>query len=153
VQALFAVADGDHPRPDTVFERALRVLPTVVAAAIVSGIGIAVGSVLLLIPGIYLQLRWAVVAQVAAAERGDWISALRRSGELARFNYLRIAGVLILVALITFMISAIGASIVGDSNSIAAIAVEIAVVVLLHSFASLVLALLYFDLYAREGAV
>src|ERR1700742_5126216 len=48
VQALFAVASGDHPSPATVFERALRVLPTVAPAQIVAGIGIAVGLVLLL---------------------------------------------------------------------------------------------------------
>ncbi len=152
VQALFAVADGDRPRPDIVFERALRVLPTVAAAEIVAGIGIGLGLVVLIVPGIYLALRWAVVAQIAAAERVDWIGALRRSGEITRLNFLRIAGVLILVALITIVVSDIVASIAGNSTRIGPVAIEIAVVVLLQSFASLVAALLYFDLYARESA-
>lgn len=152
VQALFAVADGDHPRPDVVFERALRVLPTVVAAEIIAGIGIGIGIVLFIVPGIYLALRWAVVAQVAAAEQVQWPGAIRRSGELARGNYLRVISVVVLVALITFLVSDVGHAIAGNSAKIGPVAIEIAVVTLVQSFASLVTAMLYFDLYAREGA-
>lgn len=151
VQALFAVADGDHPRAGVVFERALRVLPTVVAADIIAGIGIGIGAVLFILPGIYLALRWAVVAQVAAAEQVDWPGAIRRSGELARGNYLRVISVVVLVALITFLVSGIGHAIAGNSAKLGPVAIEIAVVTLVQSFASLVTAMLYFDLYAREG--
>jgi hypothetical protein len=152
VQALFAVGDGDHPRPNIVFERALRVLPTVVAAEIIAGIGIAIGILLFIIPGVYLALRWAVVAQVAAAEQVDWPGAIRRSGELARGNYLRVIAVVVTVAVVTLVVSSVGHSIAGNSSKIGPVAIEIAVVVLVQSFASLMTALLYFDLYAREGA-
>jgi hypothetical protein len=151
VQALFAVSDGDHPGLGIVFERALRVLPTVVAAAIVASLGEFLGLVFV-IPGIYLLLRWVVVAPVAAAEDVDWPGALRRSGQLARSNYLRIAGVLLVVGLTTILVGNLLAAIFGNSSTVGPVAAEIAVQVLLQAFASLVTALLYFDLYSRETA-
>jgi hypothetical protein len=152
VQALFAVSDGDHPGLGIVSERALRVAPTVVAAAIVATLGEGLGLVLFVIPGVYLLLRWAVVAPVAAAESVDWMGALRRSGELARFNYLRILGVLLVVGVTTLLVSNVAASIFGNSTKPGPVAIEVVVQVLIQAFTSLVTALLYFDLYSRETA-
>jgi hypothetical protein len=46
----------------------------------------------LVIPGVILMIRCAVVAQAAAVERVDWLGALRRSGQLVSGNYLHVLG-------------------------------------------------------------
>jgi hypothetical protein len=102
IHAVVIIADGQRPRLLDVASRGMRVLPVVFAAQIVAGIGIAFGLVLLIVPGVILMIRWAVVAQSAAIEDVDWLGALRRSGELTRRNYLHVLGLLVLVGLVEF---------------------------------------------------
>ena len=95
VNALVAIGEGRGPSIADVARQGLRALPVVAAAQIVAGIGIGVGFVLFIVPGVILALRFAVVAQVAAIERTDWPGALRRSAVLTRGNYLRILALLL----------------------------------------------------------
>ena len=83
----------------------VRVLPVVVAAQIVAGIGIGIGLLAFVLPGIYLLLRWAVVAQAAALENTDWIGALRRSGELVRGHYWHVFGVVVVTTAVNLGLS------------------------------------------------
>ncbi|HXQ00920.1 MAG TPA: hypothetical protein VN845_12765 [Solirubrobacteraceae bacterium] len=128
-------------------------LAVVAAAEIIAGILIALGFVALIIPGIILGLRWSVVAQTAAVDHEGWLPALRRSAKLAAGNYWHIFRVLITIGLLTFLISAIAATATGggQSTSVAAVLVGIVVYTLIASFAALTLAVLYFDLRAREA--
>lgn len=145
VQALLSLGEGEHPRIADVFRRALPVLPVVIAAEIIAGLGIVAGFICLIVPGLYLELRWAVVAQVAAVERTDWPTAIRRSGELARGNYMRILGVLLMVAVLSLIVNSFTGGHVGSA------VITIAVALLVQSFVTLLTSLLYFDLRARES--
>src|SRR5581483_4564568 len=100
VRAVLMLAEREQPRFWQVIARGLRALPVVAAAEIVAGLGIGVGLLLLLIPGLYLAVRWAVVAQVAAVEGTDWPGALRRSAQLTAGSLLRIFAVLLCVSLV-----------------------------------------------------
>jgi hypothetical protein len=150
--AVVMIGNSQEPNLSDVIGRSLRVLPTVAAAEIIAAIGEAVGYVLFIIPGVILTLRWAVVAQVAAIEETDWPTALRRSGQLARRNYLRILGLIIVVGLVDAALTGIGATIAGTGHSAVPVIVGIVIVVLTRTFGALVTAMLYFDLRAREGA-
>ena len=66
VHAVSEVRHDRQPRTGSVALQGLRVLPVVAAATIVSWLGIMIGF-LLIVPGVILWLRWAVVAQAAAA--------------------------------------------------------------------------------------
>jgi hypothetical protein len=145
VQALLSLGAGEHPRILDVFRRALPVLPVVAAAEIIAGLGIAAGFFCFVIPGVYLELRWAVVAQVAAVERTDWPTAIRRSGELTRGNYMRILGLLAIVAVFTVIVG----TFTGGHLGSAIIGIALAIVV--QSFGTLLTSLLYFDLRARQS--
>lgn len=152
VQALVAIA-GNEPSPlRSALSRSLPVLPVVVAAEIIAWIGIGIGFVLFIIPGVILLLRWTVVAQVAAAEGVDWPTALRRSAQLASRNYLRIFGLRVVVALVIATLTNLVAAGVGTSHHPAEVAVGIVVDVLTTTFQALVISVLYFDLRAREKA-
>jgi len=153
---VHAVADVRHdrePRIGSVARRGLKVLPVVAAATIAATLGMVVGFMLLIVPGIILFLRWAVVAQAAAIEREGWLAALRRSGRLARRNYGHIAAFLILAGAIATAPFGIGILLFGveDRSALASIA-GVGLRVVVASFAALASALLYYDLAARSEA-
>jgi hypothetical protein len=148
--AVVLIARDERPRLMTVASSVARVLAVVVAAQIVAGIGIGVGLLAFVIPGIYLWIRWAVVAQAAALEHTDWMGALRRSGELVRGHYLHVFGLVLVTTAVNLGLSEAAASISGSKTNAVDVIVGIAVGTLIRSFAALTTALLYFDLLARE---
>jgi hypothetical protein len=153
VQAVITMGHGEPPRLADVARRGLKVLPVVVAAQIIAGLGIGVGLFLLIVPGIILAIRWAVVAQVAAIERTDWIGALRRSAELTRGHYAHVLGLLALTSAVTLGVTLAGEAIAGNGAHAPEVILGIAVATLTRMFAALNTAILYFDLLARSRGV
>ncbi len=152
VHAVSEVRNDREPRIGPVALQGLKALPVVAAATIASVIGTAVGFVFLIIPGLFLLLHWAVVAQAAAIEREGWMPALRRSGDLADENYVHIAIFLIMVAVITTAPFFVGGLAFGHHETGAAsFLTALALRVLTASFAALAGALLYYDLVMRQG--
>lgn len=150
VHAVKAVSEGREPRLLTVAREGLRVLPVVVAATIMSWLGIGIGFLLLIVPGVILLLRWYVVAQAAAIEDEGWIPALRRSRALTAGNY----GHVIVVAVLLALIGGIPTVLVGlafskDTTTAASFLVGTLLNILTMSFTALGTGLLYFDLVAR----
>jgi hypothetical protein len=154
VHAVIMIGGGEQPRLLAVGSRVARVLPVVAAAQIVAGLGIGLGFVAFVVPGIVLLIRWVVVAQVAAIEHPDWIGALRRGAQLTRGNYLHIFGLLIVMAIVNVVLGEAAVGIAGRGTRAADVAFGIAVETLIRSFTALATAVLYFDLLARKaGAV
>ncbi len=149
VHALKMIADGGAPAIGEVAVRGLRVLPTVIAAQIIATIGIGLG-LLLIIPGVILAIRWAVVAQAAAVESENWVEALKRSAALTAGNYLHVLGVLVIVGLMAVLLTDAAILIVGTHKTVTAISVGIVVETLARSFVALSTAVLFFDLLARR---
>jgi hypothetical protein len=150
VHAVSEVRSEREPRIAPVALQGLRVLPVVAAATIVSWLGITVGFLLLIVPGVILWLRWAVVAQAAAIEREGWLPALRRSRRLADGHYGHIAAFLIMVGAIATVPFLLGGVAFGHHDTGAASFVTgLAIRVLTASFAALAGALLYYDLLVR----
>ena len=121
--------------------------------SIIVNIGIILGSIALIVPGILLAIRWSVAAQVAAAERTSWSDALRRSGALTRGHYGHVFEVSLTVGLLTFALAlAVGQAPLGSSAGVGSVIVGIALNTVTVSFGALTIALLYFDLLARPKA-
>lgn len=162
VRAVLMIGDHEQPSFIEVVKRGLPTLPVVAAAEIIAGIGIGIGLLLFVIPGVILALRWAVVAQVAAIERTDWPGALRRSAELTAAtqvrpvsvlptrNYLRVFAILVCISLVNLTLSNVGGAIIGTRTRVAEVVAGIVIMVLEFSFQALTVAVLYFDLRARE---
>jgi hypothetical protein len=153
VQAVVEIGQGRRPALGSVALRGLSVLAVVAAAEISAGIMIALGFLALIVPGILLSLRWAVVAQTAAVEHEGWLPALRRSRTLTAGHYMHIFRLLFAIGILTFVVGLIaGAAMDGDrSTGVVPVVVGIAVYTLIASFSALILAILYFDLRAREA--
>jgi hypothetical protein len=85
-----------------------------VAVSLLTGLGIGVGVVLLVVPGFVLATRWAVAVPVAMLEEGSASDALRRSRELVRGNgwpvfwVLTASGAVTLVVWIPFLVATSG---------------------------------------------
>lgn len=77
-------------------------LGPVIVAGIVAGIAIAVGLVLLIIPGVILLTIWAVVVPVIVVENRGAFEAMSRSQELVKGHFMNVLGVIALAFLILF---------------------------------------------------
>jgi len=154
VNAVVEIGERRHPQVSAVLTRGARVLPVVAAAQIVAAFGTGLGFILLIVPGVLLIARWAVVAQTAALEDVNWIAALRRSGELTAGCYLHVLGLLISVAVINVVIARIGTALSGSGSGGSVVAVILGIVfeMVTLSFSALSSAMLYFDLRARKRA-
>lgn len=150
VHAVAAVGSGRRPSPADIGWRGVRALPVVVAAQVVAAIGIGVGLVLFLLPGIFLAIRWQVVAQTAAYERTDWIGALRRSNGLTRGHMWHVLAVALASGLFSQLLRSTVSLGLGSSRGPGQVVAAIAVDTFAQSVAALVGAILYFDLRARE---
>ena len=151
IHAMVTIDRGDEPRLAAVLLCGLRVLPVVLAAEIMANLAVIVGLILFIVPGIVLSLRFAVTAQAAAVEPGDWIAALRRSGRLASGNYLHVLGAVFIPALVVAALDAGAHALpLGRASGVPSVAVAIALGTIGASFVALCTTLLYYDLRARH---
>src|SRR6266496_1556620 len=94
-----AVADVRDGRIDTtigeLYERTRPRLPSLIAAGIVAGIGIVLGLILLIIPGLYLLTRWSLIPAVIVIEKRSAGESFGRSWELTRGHGWTVFGSLI----------------------------------------------------------
>jgi hypothetical protein len=154
VHAVREVREGGDPKLIPIARQGLKVLPVVAAVSIVSWLGILAGFLALIVPGVYLMLRWFVVAQTAAIEGGGWLAALRRGADLTEGHYGHVFVFFIYITVIVTVPVLLGGLGFGDDSTTAAsFLVGLAVQVLAYSFGALATALLYFDLRARRAAV
>jgi len=82
------------------FSRFLSLL----AISILVAIGLAIGFMLLIVPGIILAMRWAVAVPACVVENLGPISSLRRSAELTKGHRWKIFGMTVLI-LVFFIIA------------------------------------------------
>jgi hypothetical protein len=87
--ALVEVVDAEHRgKPATGLADLYRTsgsrLAPMLGVAILTGIGIGIGLVLLIVPGILLAIRWAVATPIVMLEGLGARAAMRRSEELVR---------------------------------------------------------------------
>lgn len=150
VHAVSDVSEGRKPRLASVSRRGLRVLPVVAAAAIIAWLGILLGFLALIVPGIILSLRWYVVAQAAAIEHEGWLPALRRSRQLTAGHYRHLVVFAIYVTLITSVPTLlVGFAFGHETTTVASFSVGVALQVVTWSVSALAAALMYFDLRVR----
>jgi hypothetical protein len=95
-------ADGDDdPSLGQVLARASTRLGRLMAVSLLSGIGIAIGVLLLVVPGLVLATRWAVAVPVAMLEDTSARLALQRSRAIVRGNEWRVFRVVVVSGVLT----------------------------------------------------
>ena len=108
VEATVDLRDGraDTAIPD-LFRQARPHLVPAILAGIVAGVGIFIGLVLLVVPGLYLLTMWAVIIPVIVLEGVPVGAAFSRSRALVRGNGWQVFGVLLILVLAALVGTAI----------------------------------------------
>lgn len=131
-------------------ERFLPALGTVLLGAL----GVALGLIALVVPGIWLAVRWYVGAQAAVVDGLAPVAALRRSAELVKGRWWRTFGYLIVANVLFGLIVGIVGAAVGALASEASGALYMATAVVAQAVAlgltAIFATLLFFDLRARQ---
>lgn len=113
------------------------------------GLGVMVGLLLLVIPGIYLALAWMLAMQIVMLEGIAGSSALARSRELLRDHMMRAFGIFIVAAIVGGVISTVLQLLVSAIPIVRSVASAIAQSVTM-AFYTGVGVVLYFDLRCRK---
>jgi hypothetical protein len=82
------------------FERVRPQLPAIVVGGLLAGLGIALGLVLLIVPGLILLTWWIVIIPVIVLEERSAGEAFSRSRELVRGHAWNVFGVIVLTILL-----------------------------------------------------
>ena len=108
---VYAVEDVRDGRIDTtveqVFERVRPYLATLVLTGLLAGLGIAVGFVLLIVPGCILLTWWCLIAPVVVLEGKPIGESFSRSRELVRGHGWTVFGAVIIAIIGTAVASGI----------------------------------------------
>jgi hypothetical protein len=126
------------------------VLP-LIGLSLVVVLGVLVGFVLLIVPGIYLMTIWAVAAPSFVIERRGVFAAIGRSRELVKGHGWQVLGVIAVILVLALLTGiAVGALASGLGNGGVAV-VQWAANVIVSPFTALVSAVMYFSLRRLHG--
>jgi hypothetical protein len=150
VHAVADVREGREPEIGPVARRGLASLPVLCRAAGAAYLGVMLGLIALIVPGVILALRWAVVAQVATLRAENWRGALEESELLTTRSYRHIFALLLILFVVTVLPGIVLNVIFGWHVAVTKWVLSAAIGVLLSSFNALAIGLLYYDLSARR---
>jgi hypothetical protein len=126
---------------------------TLFLAAIIYGIAVGIGLILLVVPGLILITIWAVVAPSIVVENRGAIEAFGRSRELVRGNGWSVFGAIILAVLIVIAIRAVAAAIgFGIADDAGLVVMSVIGSVIASPILALVSSILFFDLGGGPAA-
>jgi Uncharacterised protein family (UPF0259) len=152
VELVADVQDGRRDAsPGQLLRAATPVLGQLILVGIVAGIGIVVGFVLVIVPGLILITIWSVAAPVVVLENPGVFPALRRSRELVRGNGWQVFGVILVLYVLVGVISFVIEGAADSAGSGVGIVVRVIVGVLTAPLSALAAAVLYFELRSAHG--
>lgn len=118
--------------------------------SILFGLGVAVGFILLIVPGLILMVMWCVVAPVTVLERPGVFAAFGRSRELVRGNGWNVFGVIVLVFLSVLVVSVAAGLLAGGLGSVGRAFVQWALDSALAPVTALSASVIYFALLRQR---
>jgi hypothetical protein len=108
---VYAVDDVRDGRIDTtvgeVFERVRPYLVTLIGAGLLAGLGIAIGFILIVIPGLVLLTWWCLIVPVIVLEGKSVGESFGASRELVRGHGWTVFGIVIITAILSAIASGI----------------------------------------------
>jgi hypothetical protein len=154
VELVADVQDGrrDHS-PGELLRAVAPVLGQLILVGVVAAIGIGIGFVLILVPGLILMTIWAVAAPVVVLERPNGVArALGRSRELVHGNGWQVFGVIFLLAFVIQVLAGIVDVAAASASSAVGIVVRVVLGILIGPLSALAAAVLYFELRNVQSA-
>ena len=155
VEATRDILDGRRDQTiGSLFSSAAPFIAPLIAVGILAGIGIAIGFVLLIIPGLFLLTIWAVIVPVIVVERAGVFDSFGRSHQLVKGSGWQVFGVIVVIFLVSIVVRAIIHGIIGgiSDDSFAGYAVaDLIVNVILVPLSALAASVMYFELRRVKG--
>ena len=154
IHALRRAAAGERLAPAQSLVEGLEAFTPIFAAILLAALGIALGLLALIVPGVYLAVRWYFVPQAVVLDRARGPAALARSGQVVQGKWWRTLGVVVLanlaVALPGLLILAPFTAIASSTDrELWSLVGQTAAEVVTTPFVALVSTLLWYDLQAR----
>jgi hypothetical protein len=149
------VRDIQDGRRDSSVEQLFRsvapiVLP-LIGLSILLGVGVGVGFVLIIVPGLFLMTIWSVAAPSLVIERQGVFAAFGRSRELVRGHGWQVFGVILVVIALSIVVSIIVAILASGLGTVGIAIAQWILDILLAPFTALIGAVLYFSLRRLHG--
>jgi hypothetical protein len=149
------VADVQDGRRDARAGQLLRAVRPVVGqlmlVGLVAAIGVVIGFVLLVVPGLVLLTIWAVAAPVVVLERPPGLGALGRSRELVRGNAWQVFAVIALLYIVVLVLTSVLGLAAESTSTALGIVVRVVFGVLTAPLSALGASVLYFELRGRAA--
>ena len=152
VELVRDVQDGR--RDATIGELFSKVAPVVLpllAVSILATIGIAIGFVLIIIPGLFLMTIWSVAIPVVVIERPGVFSSFGRSRALVKGFGWQVFGVIVVVIIIAIVISIIVAIVASGMSDGARAVLQFVLNIVTAPLQALLVSVLYFGLRRAHG--
>lgn len=156
IYAALDVAEGRKPSSGSAIQRGLDVFAPLLLVMIMYAAGVSLGLLALVVPGIYLLVRWSFSIQAVVVDERKGYAALQRSAELVQGTWLRVCGITLAANLLVGGLSAVvGAPLVAVASStdsaIYGLIGQTLGGVFFAPAGALITTLLYFDQRARKG--
>jgi hypothetical protein len=155
IHVLNAVAGGERPRARVALVEGFEAFNPIFFAVALAAVGIALGLILFVVPGVYLFIRWYFVPQTVVIEGARGPAALARSVLVTRGRWWRTFGIWLLANLIALLPALLlAAPFTSAAESSDRALWELIGMILAEivgaPFLALVSTLLYYDLRARS---
>jgi hypothetical protein len=157
IHALHTVAAGARPRVAEALPAALESFAPIFFAVVLMGLGIALGLVLLVLPGVYLAVRWYFTPQAVVIEGARSTGALTRSWDLVSGSWWRTFGLIVMANLAAILpglllIAPFDAVAESSDRELWSLVGTMTAETISAPFVALYSTLLYYDLRSRRRA-
>jgi len=150
-----AVADVRDGRVDLSIGDTLKKvspkLARLIGAGLLAALGITLGLILLIVPGLILLTWWCLIAPVVVIERPGVGAAFGRSRELVRGNGWRVFGVIVVLFLIQGLLNQIITAIFGGDTFAGALIAGLISSALVAPLTGIAAAVVYLELRRLKG--
>jgi hypothetical protein len=158
IYALHQIAGGERPSAGQVFVAGFEAFTPLLAAVALAAAGIALGLLALIVPGIYIAVRWYFVPQSVVIEGARGPQALSRSSLIVTGFWWRTFGLVLLanvaIAIPGFILLAPFTAVAESTDRAVWALIGSAVTTSVTTpFVALFSTLLYYDLLARRTGI
>jgi len=156
VRATIQDLNGQQATFADALSRAITMIVPIIGLSVLVYLGVGFAAMLLLIPGLYLLVRWSAAVPVLVQEQLGVLASMKRSSELTAGNRWRIFGLLVIVFVALWVLQLVLAlltlAIVPLLGTVVATGVAAMLSAILSGIISIALAVSYVELrYVKEG--
>jgi hypothetical protein len=156
IYALLDVADGRKPSAGRAIQRGLDVFAPLLLVMVLYAAGVTLGLLALIVPGVYLLIRWSFVIQATVIDGKRGPESFRRSGEIVTGAWWRVLAItlaanFLIIGLSTVFALPFMAAAESSDRAVFELIGRTIGGVLFGAPAALITTLLYFDVRLRKG--